>query len=88
MACFGGFLAAIPFLPARAPTDERNERLMLLALEVIHDPQGSSELELAGVWMLLLWCLTTRPAVCVSALNAGMLDIAMSELHKSSPAEW
>lgn len=87
MAYFGAFMTS-PFMPARAPTDARNERLMLLALEVIRDPQGTSVLELAGVWNLLTYCTGLRPAVLASAVDAGILEVAVSELHKSSPAEW
>ena len=61
---------------------------MLLALEVVRDPQGSSELELAAVWQLIFNCMAMRPTVCAAAVNAGLLEVAVTELRKSSPAEW
>ena len=88
MAFIGGCMTSAPYLLARAPTDERNERLMLLSLDVIRDPQGSSVLELAGVWTLVYFCATSRPAVVTSAVEAGIMEVAVSALHKSSPSEW
>jgi len=88
MASIGGWMTSCPFAAARAPADERNERLMLMALEVIRDPQGTSELQLAGVWQLVSFCMQMRPTVCAAAVTAGLLEVAVSELHKSSPGEW
>ena len=88
MAFLGGLMTSCPYTQARAPTDERNERLMLLALEVIRDPQGASELERACVWTLVHVCTMTRPAVCAAAIAGGVVEVGMTELHKSSPAEW
>ena len=72
----------------RAPTDERNLRLMALALDICRDPTGVAGLELAAVWNLVQATVAQRSAVCAAAVNAGMCEVAMAHLHKSSPAEW
>jgi hypothetical protein len=60
-----------------------------LALDIIRDPQGTSVLELASVWWFQHCCCVMRPpAVFATAFNAGMTEVALSELRKSSPAEW
>ena len=89
MASFPPFIAKCPHLPPAAlSSDERNERLVMLALEICRDPQDASELQLAGVKQLITWCLMMRPAVCAAAVSAGIFEIGMATLRKSAPTEW
>jgi hypothetical protein len=69
-------------------TDERNKQLMLRVLDICRKPEGVTPLELTGVWTLCADCIATRPAVATASIDAGMFDVGMSELHKSSPSEW
>ena len=82
------FISACPFFPSNRVGAERNERLMTMALEMCRHPQGLSELERAGVWMVVFGAISQRPALCTAAVHAGMFNIGMAALHESSPDEW
>ena len=47
------------------------ERLCLLALEVVREPRGASELEMAGVWAVLFLCLAGRASLAMMLIEAG-----------------
>ena len=85
MSLLGGNL----LLPIRAPAeDERNVRLMILALEICRDPEGLTEPERTALWGLLWMTTAQRPVVCAAAVEAGIFEVAVALLHQSSPAEW
>ena len=47
MEYLGEYSVLIPFQPARVPTDEVPTRILSITVEIIRDPSGLSELELA-----------------------------------------
>lgn len=75
---------------AGGKTDAHNEPIMLQALEIARNPPADvSELELAGVWWLIFTLISpNRPGLCATAAEAGLLELGVTELHKSSPIEW
>ena len=82
------FVPAYHLFPVRM-TDEKSERLMTLALEVFRDVDaGLTELELAGMWMVVGQCTTMRPAVVAAAVDAGLFDVAVATLRRYSPVQW
>ena len=58
----------------------------LLAVEMCAEPHSPAEL--FGLWSLLNTCILGRPGIIASVLEAGLTDIASTQLHKSSPTEW
>jgi len=80
--------------PARSPTDDRNLKLAMLALDVCREQSPPSEsrslsdLELAAVWNVIEVLICQRAVVCAAAVEAGLYEVAMAWLHKSSPKEW
>jgi hypothetical protein len=63
-------------------------RLLLMCLEIIRDPQGASEVELAGVWATISISLSGRPAIATTLIEAGVLKVAVDTLQESSPTDW
>ena len=90
-AWFRALLDHHPLQLGHAPTDEANLRLAKLALDICRDPQGLSAEELAGAWMLVMHSVLSRPsasAVIPEMVKAGVFEVAVAHLHKSSPVEW
>ena len=83
-----------PHFLTRTPIGEdgRNERLMVMGLEICRDPPADlSELELAAVWWLVVYVIDTRPALCEAAVELGLFEVgvaALQRLRESSPVEW
>ena len=71
-----------------AMSDDFMIRLTELLLEIARDPQGVSDLVLAGLWHTMACSLSSRPAVTVSLIEAGMIEVAIATLQESSPTEW
>ena len=42
----------------------------------------------AGAWVAVTWTLVGRPAVGTALLEAGMLEVAVAQLAKTSAVEW
>jgi hypothetical protein len=84
LACFLGEIALSPHAKA---TDERKEKLLLLALDICREPRGMSGLELAAVWAFFLALILGRPTVCATAINAGLYEIGVAALNAIPPAE-
>ena len=64
------------------------ERLCRLLLDIWRDPQGASQMVLAGVAMALGLGCSGRAQVSMSLIKAGMLEVAIELLQKSSPVDW
>jgi hypothetical protein len=64
------------------------ERLCMLLLEVICDPRGTSDLALAGAWIMLAWTLSGKVHVAMPLIKAGLLDAMCQTLQQSSPTDW
>ena len=71
-----------PLGVVRAPGDEANLRLAMLALEICRDPQGLSERQLAGVWNCLFLLVTQRAELGAAAAKGGIFDAAAAELRE------
>ena len=84
---WGAFFEVHPWFHLREPTDERNRQLVLLALELLRNPQGVSQMELAGTWSFMFWAMSGRPALFAEAVNAGLWELATATLRKISAAE-
>jgi hypothetical protein len=88
------FITTDPLYPARTPTEAVNERLMTLALQFIREDlesppsSGLCDLEVAGMWWLVSQSMAHRPALGVAAISAGMFDLGMAAMRKSSPSSW
>ena len=57
------------------------ERACLLALTCLREPQGASELELAGLWAVLYVSLGGRASLAMVLIEAGMLELAVATLQ-------
>lgn len=89
VAYFMQLFAACP-LGALAPTplgDERLGPLFTMALSICRDPNGLSDLELAGVWFLIAEILANRPSMAGVAAGAGLAEVAMSFLRATEPSD-
>ena len=64
------------------------ERACLLALACLREPQGASELELAGLWAVLYLSLGGRASLAMVLIEAGVLEAAVAALQQSSPTDW
>ena len=64
------------------------ERLCLLALEVVRNSRGASELEMAGVWAVMFCSLAGRASLAMMLIEAGVLEAAVAALQQSSPTDW
>lgn len=82
------FAGQCPCFQTRAPTDDKNERMALLTLDIIKDPQDASPLELAGLWLSLMLVISTRPALTPVAIRAGMFELGVAALRGHRPNEW
>jgi hypothetical protein len=90
MEHFGQLMGACPFSYALAPAplpDELLGAVFTLALSVCRDPDGLSELQMAGVWFLICMILIGRPSMAGVAASAGLAEVAMSSLRATEPCD-
>jgi hypothetical protein len=73
---------------SRPPSEAFLERLAMLLLDVIREPQGTPEFTLAGVVCAICWILSGRVALAVPLIEAGLLETVVATLQRSSPVEW
>ncbi len=57
---WGRIFPVLPWHLVRAPTHERNRKLVLLALDVLRNPQGVSQIEVAGMWKFVFIATSGR----------------------------
>lgn len=88
---FLAWISSVPYHPQNPNkrTDTENEPILLQALELSRNPNGASELELAGIWWLIFNSISPdRPDLCMRAVKAGLLDVGMQALRRFTPVEW
>ena len=71
-----------------AAGDAFMERLCLLLLDIIKDPQGASQLALAGVAMALCLGCGARARVFMSLIKAEVFKHFIEALQEISPVDW
>ena len=64
------------------------ERLAMLLLDIIRDPQGTSELTLGGAWFSIGIALSGDKDAMASLLRAGLIEVAVKCLRQASPVDW
>jgi hypothetical protein len=69
-------------------SDAFMQRLLILVVDIFRDPQGTSELALAGAGMALCLGFAGRPQVATTLVQAKMFEVLIGKLHKSSPMDW
>ena len=85
------FTSTLPLIQGSSARPASDEFLIALAHQlhnIIIDPRGASELALSGVWVALAWCLGGKSAVAMPLFEAGVLELAVASLQKSSPTDW
>jgi hypothetical protein len=70
-----------------------NKRLAHIALGLLMDPPQSTPAAdklnvFAGLWIVLAWAISGKPAIIASVVNAGALEFCMETLRKMSPVDW
>ena len=68
-------------------TDAFLERLCRLLLDILRDPQGVSDLTQAGAWGAMIWSCTSKLAVALPLIEAGVVELAVATMQRGSPAE-
>eukprot|EP01045_Picozoa_sp_COSAG04_P004170 COSAG04_NODE_177_length_21403_cov_37.154807_11_plen_615_part_00 len=65
-------------------------RLLTLVLDLLREDRSelSAEAELAGAWKVLTDLSNGQPGVCLAAVQAGAIGLAIEELRTGSPADW
>lgn len=87
MATVSAYMAHCPHYPMRCD-DKKCERLIRLGLDIFRNPQGLSDVELAGIAFVLALSLQQRPAaVLATAIDAGFCDVMASVLGNIPPIE-
>lgn len=81
-------MGAIRFLMPGGVPEGWRERVALLALEIIHDPDETDAWTVAGAWMLVNSVVAGHAPAITAILEAGVLPTAMATLHQSSPLDW
>lgn len=84
---FEAFMPHCKLMPGNS-SDEILIRLGKLSLEIARDPQGVSELLVAGMWQSITWMSAGRVAVVMPLIEAGVIDVAVASLQRHSPTEW
>ena len=74
-------------LPTRTPSDEMNQRVAVMYLDVCRDQAASPEV-VASAMLGQCWLVMARPAICITLVEAGLLDVGMALLRQHSPVEW
>jgi hypothetical protein len=64
------------------------DRLCQLFLEILRDPQNATDRALASVWLSLNWAMAGKPALVLTLVDAGMVELAIKGLSAISPADW
>lgn len=68
-------------------TDAFLERLCRLLLDILRDPQGVSDLTQAGAWSAMNWSISSKLAVAVPLIEAGLLELTVATMQRGSTAE-
>ena len=87
---FGALMTQHPLLPEpqrAAANPGVCQRLTELTLEMLHEPRGLSDRELACIWAGLTMCTTQRAELAEVAAKCGLFKIGAAELRKRSPIE-
>lgn len=82
---WGRIFPVLPWHLVRAPTHARNRKLVLLALDVLRNPQGVSQIEVAGMWKFIFIATSGRyvpqsarlPHCCVDLQTDFQLKVVM-----------
>jgi hypothetical protein len=69
-------------------SDDFVERLLMLVVDIFRDPQGTSELALAGAGMAVCLGFSGRPQVATALVEEKMFEVLIGKLNKSSPMDW
>ena len=85
---FPNFMAHNKIFTGSVVSDEYLEKLFMLSLEILQDPQDTSELTLGGIGTVLAWGLSGRPAMTATLIKAGLIEALVTTLHRTTPAEW
>eukprot|EP01052_Picozoa_sp_SAG31_P008653 SAG31_NODE_440_length_15664_cov_8.209252_10_plen_516_part_00 len=64
------------------------ERICMLFLEILKDPQDITQRAQAGLWLSLNWTIASRPELALKLIEAGMFELAIKCLSSFSPADW
>ena len=97
----GEMMKHCPYAPLRATVPGANERRIRLAVEICRDYASSgmpaapraaqnndSDLEIAGLFLFVYWCVTQRPELGVVAIDAGIFEVGVACMRKFSPVDW
>ena len=64
------------------------ERLSLLTLDLIREPQGASGYALGGAWFVLVVLMPGSDNVVAALFQAGLLETAVEIMRQTEPVEW
>ena len=73
-----------PLFPDRAAANPGSDkRLTQLVLELLRDPKGLDDLQVASLWFSLFCIMCQRPELGVVTANGGIFEIGVAELRES-----
>ena len=82
------FVGRHPLLPQRSVADPSTcRRLTELTLDLVRDPQGLTDREIAGAWWAVFYCTTQRPELIAMAMEGGLFEIGAAELRESQQSQ-
>ena len=83
------YMENMPLSPGSECTAAWFERICLLFMEILQEPQGASDRALAGVWISLSWAISAKSLdVTLKLVDAGVFELATAGLRRSAPGEW
>lgn len=87
MSVLHGYMTHCPLYPAHCD-DKKSVQRIRLALDAIRDPQGLSDLQLAGIAFAVTLAMQQRSHEVVAAVvDAGTFEVGASVLGRISPVE-
>jgi hypothetical protein len=63
------------------------ERLSLLLLDIVREPQGTSDVVVGGAWFTLSVALSGNPEALAALLQAGFVETAVLQMQQASPVD-
>ena len=89
MQFLGLWMSADPILSkTKIPEDDLPMKMMKLLLELLKSNE-LPELAIGGAWFAVHNCLTGRPSLGPAALECGVFEMVVAQLHGiGSPADW